>query len=92
MDGSTLELRFDITELREKEKALSLARDEANKANEAKSLFLANMSHELRTPLNAVIGLASLLKDDAEEDGHTAYQEPLERIHRAGKHLSIPDK
>ena len=86
-DGSTLELRFDITELREKEKALSLARDEANKANEAKSLFLANMSHELRTPLNAVIGLASLLKDDAEEDGHTDYQEPLERIHRAGKHL-----
>ena len=89
-DGSTLELRFDITELREKEKALSLARDEANKANEAKSLFLANMSHELRTPLNAVIGLASLLKDDAEEDGHTDYQEPWSAF--TGQASSIPDK
>jgi signal transduction histidine kinase/ligand-binding sensor domain-containing protein/DNA-binding response OmpR family regulator len=37
------------------------AREEAEKANEAKSLFLATMSHEIRTPMNGLIGMTSLL-------------------------------
>jgi signal transduction histidine kinase/DNA-binding response OmpR family regulator len=37
------------------------AREEAEKANQAKSIFLATMSHEIRTPMNGVIGMASLL-------------------------------
>jgi two-component system sensor histidine kinase RpfC len=41
---------------------LSLARDQAEKANQAKSLFLASVSHELRTPLNAVIGMSDVLR------------------------------
>ena len=84
----------DVTDLKKRENELGVlvdelanARDEANKASETKSLFVANMSHELRTPLNAVIGLAELLKEDAEDDGMDEYQEPLERIHTAGKHL-----
>jgi signal transduction histidine kinase/ligand-binding sensor domain-containing protein/DNA-binding response OmpR family regulator len=39
------------------------AREEADKANQAKSIFLATMSHEIRTPMNGVIGMASLLSE-----------------------------
>ena len=50
----------ETVELRTKD--LTLAIDEAEKANGAKSAFLSHMSHELRTPLNAVIGFAQLIE------------------------------
>ncbi len=43
------------------QRALSVQRDRAVKAAEAKRDFLSTMSHELRTPMNGVLGLASLL-------------------------------
>ncbi|RZK79528.1 MAG: response regulator [Pedobacter sp.] len=39
------------------------SREEAEKANQAKSIFLATMSHEIRTPMNGVLGMASLLNE-----------------------------
>jgi signal transduction histidine kinase len=44
--------------------ALETARNDAVKANEAKSQFLANMSHELRTPLNAIVGFGDMLRHE----------------------------
>jgi signal transduction histidine kinase/ActR/RegA family two-component response regulator len=52
---------------------LKRAINEANAANEAKSLFLANMSHEIRTPLNAVMGLNKLLLDGDVDDTQRDY-------------------
>jgi signal transduction histidine kinase/CheY-like chemotaxis protein len=50
-------------ELREQKWQEQTAREEAEKANQAKSIFLATMSHEIRTPMNGVIGMASLLSE-----------------------------
>ncbi len=53
----------DVTSRVEAEHARSLARDQAETANRAKSRFLAMVSHEIRTPLNGMLGMADLLLD-----------------------------
>ncbi|QUM76087.1 response regulator [Moritella sp. 24] len=51
------------TQLKQNITIITQEKDNANKANRAKSTFLANMSHEIRTPLNGIIGMSEILKD-----------------------------
>lgn len=53
----------DITERLAAEEELKQARDEALKAEEAKTKFLVVMSHEMRTPLNGLFGTIELLQN-----------------------------
>ena len=56
----------DITERKQSEEQLQLAKQEADEANCAKDTFLATLSHEMRTPLSAIVGWMSLLEGGTE--------------------------
>ena len=57
-----IRLRKEVKRRREAEKGLVAAKEEAEAANEVKSLFLARMSHEIRTPLSAILGMSYLIR------------------------------
>ena len=52
---------IDITEFKDVESQLIIAKEKAEESDRLKSAFLANVSHEIRTPLNAITGFSSLL-------------------------------
>ncbi len=75
----------DITGVKQAERALIAARDEAQSANRAKSQFLSHMSHELRTPLNAILGFAQVLRADGALP--SPQREQTDEILRGARHL-----
>ena len=78
---------MDITERKRDENDLIKAREEAVKANHAKSEFLSRMSHELRTPMNAILGFTQLMEMNAQSKLSDTEKKNLGMISSAGKHL-----
>ena len=74
----------DITQRKRAEQSARQAKEEAERANAAKSQLLSRVSHELRTPLNAILGFGQLLQRQALAPEPAA---DVERIVGAGTHL-----
>lgn len=70
--------------VQERTAQLRIAKEDAEKANQAKSEFLSRMSHEFRTPLNAILGFAQLL---AMQQTEPKTLEKVGAILKAGQHL-----
>ncbi len=85
--AKNIDLEREISERKKAEEESVRAREEAIRANKAKSDFLSHMSHELRTPLNAIIGFAQLLKRNKEQNFSERQRNNTEEIIKAGKHL-----
>lgn len=76
---------FDMSFINKYTNEILLLKDEAEKANRAKSAFLANMSHEIRTPMNAILGFAELILQ--QPDNPSLTQEYAIDIRRSAQNL-----
>jgi len=79
--------RTDITLIKENERKILIAQQEAEEANKAKSQFLSSMSHELRTPMNAIMGFGQLLQLNLEKTLNKSQIENVTEILKASGHL-----
>ncbi len=76
--------RTALDRIRKLNREYEKAKEEAERANEAKSLFLSNMSHEIRTPINAVLGMNEMILRECSDEQILSY---AENIRSSGKTL-----
>jgi signal transduction histidine kinase len=82
------QLEREVEIRRATEVKLRHAKDDAERADRAKSAFLANTSHELRTPLNAILGFAEVIRRETFGPvENPRYLDYLKDIHDSGSHL-----
>ncbi|MGR3586890.1 MAG: sensor histidine kinase [Paracoccaceae bacterium] len=67
--------------------SLDKARRASEQSSRAKTAFLSGISHEMRTPLHTVIGMAGLIRDEAQDSGQTQQSEYAAHIAEAGQAL-----
>lgn len=72
-----LGISIDITERKQFEADLKIAKEKAEIANKAKTEFLENMRHDIRTPLTGITGFASIIKDEAKDPKIKEYVDNL---------------
>lgn len=68
----------DITDFKEVESKLIVAREKAEEAKMAQEAFLAAVSHEIRTPMNGIIGMTGLLMDTPLEEDQKEFLESIQ--------------
>ena len=79
----------DISERKKADKALFKAKEDAEKANRAKSVFLASMSHELRTPLHGILSFAQFGSSNIGSVSNERLEKYFNQISNSGKRLLV---
>lgn len=77
----------DFDEVYKREQELIKAKEEAERANKAKTFFLSRMSHDMRTPLNGILGMTQIALENIKNE--EKIEDALKKIHIVSKQLEL---